>query len=88
MCSVVNINSSPYDIYIGRGSIWGNPFKVGIDGDRTKCIEMYAEWIMKEKHLMDKLLSLDGKVLGCYCKPLDCHGDVLVELVKEYKKWI
>ena len=38
------------------------------------------------KITIDDLLSLDGKRLGCYCKPKPCHGDVLVELVKIAKE--
>jgi hypothetical protein len=26
---------------------------------------------------------LKGKVLGCFCKPKECHGDILVELVEK-----
>jgi hypothetical protein len=25
--------------------------------------------------------ALRGKVLGCFCKPRPCHGDVLLEFV-------
>lgn len=28
-------------IYIGRGSVWGNPFKIGIHGNREKVIALY-----------------------------------------------
>jgi len=31
-------------------------------------------------HLLDQLDNLQGKVLGCHCKPLACHGDILAEL--------
>lgn len=30
--------------------------------------------------------ELKGKVLGCYCKPLPCHGDVWVSLIYLYCK--
>ena len=36
MIKVVHINKEEYDIYIGRGSKWGNPFVLGKDGDRTE----------------------------------------------------
>ena len=77
---VVNKRKENYDIYIGRGSIWGNPFEIGKDGNREECIRLYANWIMKQPQLISKLRFLAGKRLGCYCKPKDCHGDVLVEL--------
>jgi hypothetical protein len=56
-----------------------------IDGDRTKCIEMYAQWILKQPDLICRIGSLVDKTLGCFCKPLDCHGDVLIELTEKYK---
>jgi hypothetical protein len=34
---------------------------------------------------MNELLKLDGKILGCHCKPKACHGDVLVRLIEELK---
>ncbi|PCR16422.1 hypothetical protein CQA65_30160, partial [Klebsiella pneumoniae] len=33
----------------------------------------------------DELLELDGKVLGCWCKPRPCHGDVYVKVVNRIK---
>ena len=32
---------------------------------------------------MNDLHELKDKVLGCWCKPLSCHGDILVELIKK-----
>lgn len=34
-------------------------------------------------HLLNDLHELKGKTLGCFCSPLACHGDVLVELVNQ-----
>ncbi len=39
---VVNIDRNEnYDVYIGRGSDWGNPYVIGIDGDRDEVIRKY-----------------------------------------------
>lgn len=70
----------PHDIYIGRPSVWGNPFKLGRDGTRDDVISKYQEWILRHPQLLDRLRELKGKRLGCWCKPEACHGDVLVEL--------
>ena len=35
---VVNCKKEPYDVYIGRPSKWGNPFKIGRDGSRQEVI--------------------------------------------------
>lgn len=32
---------------------------------------------------MRSLHELDGKILGCFCKPDKCHGDVLIKLLNE-----
>ena len=80
-CKVVNKRQEPYDIYIGRGSKWGNPFVIGKDGNREEVIEHFRQhlWlqIKTQKITIQDLVSLKGKKLGCFCKPLPCHGDVL-----------
>lgn len=72
-----------YDVYIGRPSVWGNPFKRGVDGTRKEVIERYEAWIRQQPELLARLGELRGKVLACHCKPKACHGDVLVKLVEE-----
>lgn len=78
---VVNCRREHYDIYIGRPSIWGNPFRVGIHGNRREVIKKYEAYILSRPDLMAKLPELKGKILGCWCKPQACHGDVLARLV-------
>lgn len=80
---VVHCKKDKYDVYIGRPSKWGNPFIIGKHGDRMEVIEKYRRWIVNQPKLMGELSVLIGKVLGCWCKPNACHGDVLVELLKE-----
>lgn len=76
------VNQENYDVYIGRPSMWGNPFIIGKDGTREEVVEKYRAWVVQQDYLMERLHTLKGKRLGCYCKPLACHGDVLVELVE------
>ena len=81
---VVHCKVEPFDIYIGRPSKWGNPFKVGKDGSREEVIQKYRQWVRTNPMLMTQLTTeLKGKVLGCWCKPDACHGDVLAELADE-----
>jgi len=82
---VVHCKKDKYDVYIGRGSKWGNPFQIGKDGTREEVILQYAEWIKTQKNLMEALPELKDKVLGCWCSPNACHGDVLVKLVEGLK---
>lgn len=76
---VVNLRSADFDVFIGRPSKWGNPFVIGRDGTRTQVIERYREWIAGQPELLAALPELRGKVLGCFCAPAACHGDVLAE---------
>lgn len=81
--TIVNRRKASYDVFIGRGSMWGNPFVLGRDGDREMVIAKYKKWVVTNPAIMACLGELRGKVLGCYCKPKPCHGDVLVVLVME-----
>jgi len=80
---VVNLRESEYDVLIARPSKWGNPFIVGRDGSREHVVRMYEVHIRRCPDLIAALPELAGKRLGCHCKPLPCHGDVLVKLLRE-----
>jgi hypothetical protein len=85
-CTRVVHCREPHDVYIGRparghrGSKWANPFREGRDGDRGEVIAKYEDWLRSQLALMASLPELRGKVLGCWCAPKPCHGDVLVRL--------
>jgi hypothetical protein len=73
-----------FDVYIGRGTPWGNPFAIGVDKlTRDDVIEKYKAYFVSEilgnETKRKDLLALKGKVLGCHCKPLPCHGDTIAE---------
>lgn len=70
-------------VYIGRGSKWGNPFRIGPDGSRDEVIHKYRNYIQTRPDLLNSLDELKGKALVCFCKPKPCHGDILAELVKQ-----
>jgi len=93
MTRVVHCKKEKYDVYIGRPSKWGNPFSykkgtkaIYLVSSLEESIEKYREWILKQDHLMKDLPELKNKILGCWCKPNKCHGDVLVELVNNLKE--
>lgn len=91
---VVNIKFGEiYDVYVGRGSKWGNPF-THLKGNtkaefvvdtREQAIKAYENYILNGygRHLLKDLYELKGKIIGCYCKPSQCHGDVLARLADE-----
>lgn len=83
-----------YQIYGGRGNNahinntnypnkgWlGNPHPVYLG--REKCIEMFKidflNKIKTDNIFKAAILSLKNKTVGCFCKPLACHLDVVKE---------
>lgn len=71
-------------VYIGRPSVFGNPFVIGKDGDRAEVIRKYAAWIKSKPALMQQARQqLKGKDLVCWCAPEACHGDVLLKIANE-----
>jgi hypothetical protein len=89
----VHVKKEPFDIYIGRPTKWGNPFthkgealaKYKVD-TREEAIEMYKWWVVRQPELMKTLHELEGKTLGCWCKPKACHGEVLIKLIEHFKE--
>tara|TARA_R100001510_G_scaffold50995_1_gene50428 strand:+ start:1167 stop:1424 length:258 start_codon:yes stop_codon:yes gene_type:complete len=67
------------DVYIGRGSKWGNPYVIGKDGNRDEVIEKYRLYIERTPELLCAISELKGKNLVCFCKPQRCHGDILLK---------
>ena len=68
-----------------KDSIWCNPFKIDQDNDRDKVIDKYKKYIIdkiKTEKLTPELQKLKNKNLGCWCKPLKCHGDILLGIIK------
>ena len=59
--------------------------KVGITSQRE--IENYIRKKIIEDNLIEELLDLESKNLGCWCAPNRCHGDVLVKLIEEFKNY-
>lgn len=84
---VVNIRNEGCDVFIGRPSKFGNPFKIGRDGTREQVITKFGAWarlrVKTDSTWAEHVKSLAGKTLGCYCAPLACHGDVLRKLAIE-----
>lgn len=89
---VNNVKDDSYGIYIGRGSVLGNPFVIGPDGDRNTVILKYRDWLWdmveKKGKVFDELCRLykiwvdKGRLsLACYCFPKVCHGLIIGSLL-------
>lgn len=84
---VVHLKKEKFDINIGRPSPFGNPYSYK-DGTlakykvatREEAVIKYEEYILGNIKLLSYLRDLHNKILGCWCKPLACHGDILAKL--------
>ena len=75
--------SCPKDaVYVGRPSKWGNPYRIGAHCTREQSIRQYEEYLASAIQLQGHsfLAELRGKDLVCWCAPLPCHADVLLEV--------
>ncbi|MFU0838843.1 MAG: DUF4326 domain-containing protein [Pseudomonas fragi] len=75
-------NGDSYDVYIGRGTLWGNPYQMGKEGTRDEVIAKFSydferRFLKLPEKFDENIEKLRGKTLGCHCKPAACHGDVI-----------
>lgn len=90
--TVVNIyKDRDYDEYIGRAGkghpgYFGNPYSAGTRDENVKMYKAYFNARIKTDPVFkQRVLSLKGKKLGCFCKPLKCHGDVIADYLNNLK---
>jgi hypothetical protein len=88
---VVHVRKQVFDVYIGRGSMFGNPHRMRDESkaERTRVIEAYQEWFkirLQDPKFVSELEKLRGKRLGCFCAPKRCHGDIIVEYLEGEEK--
>ncbi len=71
-------------VNVARPGPWGNPFVIGRDGTREKCIALYAELLAGsicttteateaqqrkvQEHVARHIGALRGKDLACWCR--------------------
>lgn len=81
-----------YDVYVGRPSPLGNPFKPTKRGI-GETLEKYEEWLKLQIERMlpaynelerIRRLSAEADVnLVCWCAPSPCHADVIKRCIDE-----
>ena len=80
---VVHFKKEPYTVYIGRPSQFGNPYPL-VEYPRSEAIEKYEVYARENPKLLAAIKELDhDSVLGCWCAPRACHGDIIIKLWKE-----
>ena len=85
---VVHCKKEAFDVYVGRPSIYGNPFshREGTKAKfkvatREEAITRYELWLLAQPSLVALVKrELRGKVLGCWCAPESCHAEVLARI--------
>ena len=83
---------NPKHKYIGRdmsfyikgakGSKFANLYPVKKYG-RDKCLEMFENNLRNSLDLCNSIKELEGCILGCFCKPEPCHGDIIIKIFNE-----
>jgi len=68
-------------VLVDRSSRWGNPFTIGVDGDRQEVIAKYTQWLFENPLPQHQVQWLWGRHLLCHCAPKPCHADVLLRYV-------
>jgi len=91
---VVNLRNEPYDVYIGRAGhgqdgFFGNLHPLGkcplceTIHKRSEAIAAFKKDFLvridSDMTFRQRVMALKGKRLGCFCKPVRCHGDVIKE---------
>lgn len=86
LTTVVNLRYAPYDVYIGRAGkgkdgYFGNPYTLHREADRALVLKQYlAHFIVRiqnDAEFKVRIHALRGKVLGCFCAPRLCHGNII-----------
>ena len=73
--------------YVGRPMPFGNPFRLIADGTRDEVVDKYRAWFADRirdpvfRHQVEGLRN--ATALVCFCAPLRCHADVIVEYLSE-----
>lgn len=96
---VVHCRKAPFDVYIGRDNPmlglrdvgFSNPFSHKANSSaeirvatRQEAIERYETWVLTQPELLERIRrELKGKILGCWCSPLACHGEVLARIAND-----
>jgi hypothetical protein len=74
-------------IVVARPSRWGNPFRLGVDGDRATCVARYRTALERGEldfTVADVRAELAGRDLACWCSLGEvCHADVLLAVASE-----
>lgn len=73
------------DGYFGNSHVIGYCYNIQCNciHNRKEAIEAYKKdfyyKIEYDTHFFLRILELKDKILGCFCKPLSCHCDIIAD---------
>lgn len=84
-------------VYIGRPSVFGNPFPIDRNNDRDRVIADFTTYMISQyarrgtfytelEKLVARVRSGESLQLQCFCAPKPCHGDKIkgfIEIILE-----
>ena len=70
-------------VYVGRPSVFGNPFRITGKGDlagRAEAVKAFAKYCRERPRFLEIVREqLRGKNLACWCTlEQSCHADILL----------
>lgn len=83
-------------VYIGRGTVYGNPYRITKKANREAVVLRYRSYLWKHMHsakshlraevlrLADRFKAGESLYLCCHCAPARCHGDILAKAIQYF----
>ena len=84
-----NWKGNDNNVYIGRKtagfeeSKWANPYRISKTVSRERAVLQFEQYIRGNSALLNDIIELKGKNLGCWCSPDLCHGNILLKIIQE-----
>lgn len=77
--------SWPADVVrVDRRSKWGNPNPIGRGMSRWRSLRLYRYWLIAQLRIDPAFLEpLRDHRLACWCAPLDCHAEIILEALAD-----
>jgi len=74
-------------VYVGRPSMYGNPFVETVWTSKAEVVERYGEYLHNHPQLKHHIfMRLLNKNIACWCpEGAHCHGDVIVEYINNIR---
>ena len=79
-------------VYIGRPSMFGNPYAMRSESERDEVIAKHRVWLNEMRKagtrqwsavaaLAARVKAGEKLALECYCAPRKCHGDTIAAAI-------